>query len=235
LPLQSVDLEKIVNNISLVSIHIPKTAGTSFRAILQDQIGKRKVAKLDINNSGTVLLNNKILEKKRIHKRIEAIHGHFTFAEVQEKFAFRDDVQYITWLRNPVARVVSNYRFLNKIIANRLNELPDENLMARMGKTLVEFAAVQENQNVMHKYLKGASLEKFSFVGIQDQFESELTRLEDIMSWPRVSNRKHNVTGKSASSIDPETTAFIKSVNKEDVILFEQVLQLNQISKEDFK
>ncbi len=224
--------EKITNNIQLVSIHIPKTAGTTFRTIIQESFGKRKTAKVDIDSAGQINVNNKLFLKQHLNSKIVAIHGHFTYADVHRKFNLDSDVSFVTWLRNPIERVISNYHFLNKIIADRLKELPQEKLMERMGKSLIQFAELEANQNVMSKFLSGANLEQFTFVGIQDHFETELERLHLQLNWKKIDNRKHNVTGKKATKVDEETLAFIKTVNAKDVALYEKAK--NQMANAPF-
>ena len=43
--------EKIKNKVELVSLHIPKTCGTSFRNTLKAVYGIKSVKRLDINNN----------------------------------------------------------------------------------------------------------------------------------------------------------------------------------------
>jgi hypothetical protein len=219
--------EKIKNNISLVSIHIPKTAGTSFRTILKSEFGRRSVARFDIYPSGKIVLDDKTFKKDTLNKKIEVIHGHYTYESINKTLALSENVNFITWLRDPVERVISNYYFLNKIIAARLNESPEENLMNRMGKTIQEFVLLDENQNVMSKFLKGADLKSFQFVGLQNNFESELKRLQNTMNWKTIQNIEHNVTGNMSKQVNPEIIELIKTNNKQDIELYELALTLN--------
>lgn len=220
-------MTKIKNNIELVSLHIPKTAGTSFRNILKEQFSNKSVVRLDIYDSGVIHLDEKNYTKTELKSHVKIIHGHFKYPDLIQKFDISEDVPFITWLRDPVARVVSNYYFLLKIIADRLKEKPEENLLNRVAKSLKEFAAQEETQNVMSKFLVGLELEQFKFIGIQDSFESELERLVKTMGWEKVKNIKHNVTGKTTPPIDEETLEFIKKVNQKDIELFNRALELN--------
>ncbi len=221
-------MEKVRNNIQLVSIHIPKTAGTTFRSIFIDNVGKKNFAKVDIYSSGNISIDNKPFKKKHLSKKITAIHGHCSYKYLTRYFELNKGVEFMTWVRNPVERVISNYYFLNKIIAERLQEKEDENLMIRMGKTLEEFVNWEANQNVISKFLEGAPLGDFKFIGIQDDFENELYRLARIMNWRHIENRQHNVTGNKADNIGADTIELIKSVNARDVKLYESVLQNRQ-------
>jgi hypothetical protein len=226
---KSLSMEKIKNHINLVSIHIPKTAGTTFRSIFIDNVGVKNFAKVDIYSSGNIKVNDKLFDKNRLPKKITAIHGHCSYSYLEQYFELHKEVKFMTWLRDPVERVISNYYFLNKIIADRLQEEEDENLMIRMGKTLEEFVRWEANQNVMSKFLEGAPLHQFSFIGLQDDFENELARLARVMNWQNIENRKHNVTGQKTGNINPEIINLIKTVNQRDVELYKSVLQQRQL------
>lgn len=69
---------KISNQLELVSLHIPKTAGTSFRNILKDVYGASHVARLDIRRNTE--LNGKRLNSSKLKSGIDLHEG--TFGEV---------------------------------------------------------------------------------------------------------------------------------------------------------
>jgi hypothetical protein len=108
-----------------------------------------------------------------------------------------------------------------------MQEQEDENLMNRMVKSLEEFVSLEENQNVMTKFLEGAPLETFKFIGIQDDFENELTRLERTMGWKALENRMHNVTKNKENQLTQGVIELIKEVNQKDFELFEYAIALN--------
>lgn len=221
-------MDKIANNIELVSLHIPKTAGTSFRSILLENVSERNFAKVDIFNSGRIKVNDQYFSGNKLHRKVKAIHGHFPYRVLHDRFAIAPNAQLITWLRNPVERVLSNYYFLKSILQARINEQEDENLLERFGKTLEEFVSHPENQNVMSNFLEEAPLESFAFIGIQDEFETELVRLKNTMNWV-VANKEHNTTQNKRSKMDHslETIAFIEKHNQRDIELYNKVLKLN--------
>lgn len=217
---------KIKNNIDLVSLHIPKTAGTAFRLILSENINPKRFAKVDIFNSGRIKVNDVHFSEKKLNKKITVIHGHFSYLKLNDFFALKANVRYITWLRDPVERVLSNYYFLKGIIEARLNEQLDENLFNRMGKTLEEFVSMEENQNVMSKFLEGAPLENFEFIGIQDRFEEELKELQQVMGWELGGNSVHNKTDQKTKTHDKSLIELIKEKNIEDIRLYNRVMKL---------
>ncbi len=219
-------MKKIKNNIELVSLHIPKTAGTAFRLILTNNIDPKNFAKLDIFNSGRIKLNDEYFSGSKLSRKLTVIHGHFSYQRLHEFFEINTDTQFITWLREPVQRVLSNYFFLKSILEQRIAEQPDENLFRRMGKSLEEFVALEENQNVMSKFLDQAPIEQFKFIGIQDNFAEELPRLKQLMGWSYLDNQVHNETRQKNTDIDSGIIEQIKQANAQDVELYQRVLAL---------
>ena len=141
-------------------LHIPKTAGTSFRNILKGVYGSKGVARLDIRRN--IELNSKVLTGSKIKPGIKVIHGHFSYRRFNERFEIAEGTPVITWLREPAERVVSNYYYLDKILRKELNEeKKDLNILAKMEKTLLEYASTEANRNRMSKFLDGINLEEF--------------------------------------------------------------------------
>lgn len=222
---------KISNNIELVSLHIPKTAGTSFRSVFLDNVSERNFAKVDIFNSGRIKVNDTYFTGSKLHRKVKAIHGHFPYVVLLDRFEIQETTQFITWVRNPVERVLSNYYFLRSVIQQRINEQQDENLFERIGKSLQEFVLHPENQNVQSNFLQEAPLENFAFIGIQDKFESELDRLSNTMGW-KVKNNSHNITQnkRNRAEHDADIIALIEKLNSKDIDLYNRVVELNRKS-----
>lgn len=89
----------------LLFAHIPKTAGTAARALFEHRFDSEQLALLYDRPPGTPLAH--FLEVPQIARdRYEAVVGHFAFG--LHHFITRP-VRYITFLRDPVERVVSLY------------------------------------------------------------------------------------------------------------------------------
>jgi hypothetical protein len=219
-------MKKIRNNISLVSLHIPKTAGTSFRLVLKENVDPKHFAKLDIFPSGRIHTNDQYTNQRKFPENVRVIHGHFSYLMLCEYFELDPGTEFITWLRDPVQRVLSNYFFLKGVVADRLQEGPDENLFPRIGKTLLEFIACAENQNVMSKFLKGAQLHRFKFIGIQDHYAADLLDLKKMMSWSKGGSEVLNETSHKSLALDEDVLEEIRRVNVHDMALFQEAMEL---------
>jgi len=85
--------------------HIPKTAGTTLRHIVDQQFGPKNV--LTYYNQPSIQLLENIEAHLTIFPNYQAIIGHFKFG-VHQKLSSAST--YITFLRHPVARTISQYK-----------------------------------------------------------------------------------------------------------------------------
>ncbi len=92
--------------VEIISVHVPKTAGTTFKKVLQ-QIYTDQEIFFDYPHRGP--LHNKMLAKDSANVRV--IHGHFPANKYELKFP---KARKIIWLRNPIIRLISHY-FLEKL------------------------------------------------------------------------------------------------------------------------
>jgi hypothetical protein len=216
----------------LISIHIPKTAGTSFRNILKSVYGDREVVRFDISMRGVVRLNEKPYAEKQLPSA-KVIHGHFSYEALKGRYGLPEGCPVITWLRDPVQRVASNYYYLESRLVDILQEEKhDLHILEKMQRTLPEFARAEINRNRMAKFLNGIDLRDLTFIGIQEQFETDLPLLAAKLKWPKVPEvLYHNVTSeKEVRQIPYDVAEEIRALNAEDVKLFEEAMVLRNLS-----
>jgi hypothetical protein len=210
--------------IDLVSIHIPKTAGRSFLAVLKSVYDTASVAHFDRKNYP--LGDRSPLEqfKSELTNDHRIVHGHFHYSEIKDKIV--SSTRVITWLRNPVERVISNYGFFKL----RVSQLPDdEELKRRKNETLIEYASLENSRNRMQKFTAGLDIEKFFFVGITETFAYDVRILGEMMNWPPVPVSRINDNAIFKSGLPPVTNkerALIEELNREDVELYTRVLKI---------
>lgn len=220
---------KISNKIELISIHIPKTAGTSFRNILKDTYGEDSVVRFDLVHKGkAIFVENKELSSKKLPSHIKIIHGHFYYSDLVEKLKIKKDIPVIVWLRNPVERVISNYNYFSKRLSEELDEKGKGlDILARMQKSLSEFARLEVNRNLISKFLDGILLEEMKFVGIQEYFDDDLEYFADLFGIDNIQALEQNITGKKYQ-VSNDTYQEIAALNELDMKLYKQALGLRQ-------
>src|SRR5690606_33266366 len=124
-------------NLELLSLHIPKTAGTSFRNILKSVYGEDAVVRLDINKNLLTRLNEELYESPAI-PNARVLHGHYFYKNIHKRVEIPEEVKIITWLRDPVKRVISNFYYLESILVDILKEEQNNlNILSKIQRTLI--------------------------------------------------------------------------------------------------
>ena len=223
---------KMREDVELVSLHIPKTAGTSFRHILYQVYGEKRVTRLDMPlQKGGLYINGLEVASQTLPVRTRVIHGHFTPATLFKAFPKVKEVPLITWVRDPVERVISNYYYLEKRLREELDEEGKNlDILSKMQRSLGEYASHEVNRNRMSKFIGSTPLERFDFIGVVERMESDLERLSQLLSWKDHSAVRHNTTG-TKRTVDPRVRERIRDLNLEDVRIYDEVLERNEKGK----
>jgi len=118
------------NNNMLIFLHILKTGGSTLQSILQKQYSEWILI-----NENEKVLNNEKTNKLLIEKNIEdvkCLFGHFPYGIHKQFFK---PYQYITFLRDPVDRVISLYYYIKNTkghsMYNSMQEVSFEEFVSR--------------------------------------------------------------------------------------------------------
>ncbi|MBU2649752.1 MAG: sulfotransferase family 2 domain-containing protein [Bacteroidetes bacterium] len=211
--------------IELISIHIAKTGGRSFYEILKNEYGD----KLDPRTRRIEYFPGRDFSKnllESIPPHVTVIHGHLFYEHVREIHR-RYDARIVTWLRDPVERVISNYFFLMRAI----REAPETHPQRRKAAyTLMEYAH-DSIPDKMSKYLRGIHLQELFFIGFQENYEQDLEQLTELLSWKKPLIKPRINTGPEGTEeedyptrrkdITGEMREQIREMNAGDVQLYE--------------
>jgi len=205
-------------NIELISIHIPKTAGTSFYNTLLDQYDEVAVRRVDIStHRGFQVDKEKRFDLKKIQSA-KVIHGHFSLAELKEYFDFSDEIPVITWLRNPTNRVISNYFYLKSMLEKQVDKTTFPGLFPRLCRSLIEFASIPGSGNKQARYLENMRIEDFRFIGKTEQFSEDIQKLAQVLNWDmeKLNVYHHNPTNSAKPVVTDEEKKLIAGMNQQD-------------------
>ncbi|MEG3925526.1 sulfotransferase family 2 domain-containing protein, partial [Microcoleus sp. T3_D1] len=208
-------LHKTQANVEIISVHVPKTGGTTFSQILIDVYGTEAIFMDYLNRPAS-----QIYKPSDLQPNIKAIHGHFHSDKYNGYFP---NAKRVIWLRNPVIRLISNYFYW------RSQEEGVPRNMDVLG--IVEFAEMVKNTAT--SFIGKNQLSDFDFVGIMEFFESDLEDLRKIMKWSEVTicsdksntcpNYKYQVQKILA---DNEIINKLAQSNSLDMELYQEALNL---------
>jgi hypothetical protein len=195
---------------------------------LQATYGKQSVTRLDIRPlRDEVYVNERPYRAQHLPSTAAVIHGHFSLSGLRRYFPVSGQVPLITWLRDPVARVVSHYHYLAQRLAAEINPSgPGHRVLRVMQRSLLEYAQLPINRNVMSSFLDGAQLEQFTFIGFVEDYNHDLARVGRILGWPASPEFRVNETSGARHVVDDEVARQIREYNKIDVDLYTRALAL---------
>lgn len=209
----------------IISCHIPKTAGTTFCKLLTARY--RDCLVLDYGDrvgwtgpQAEAWRSSRPLPDGIQADNVKIVHGHFYLSKYLHIFP---DAHVVAFVRNPVDRVISNYRYL-ACHAELNHPLVAE--FHRRSPTLLEWAEWSWARDLQSKILKGCSIEAMALLGITERFHESLERFDAVfrsnLAELDIGERHNHSTGSKDVSDDVRTT--IAALNPADSLLYQQAL-----------
>jgi len=220
---------------SVIFIHIPKTGGTTFRTIINQQYEPQSVFLFKRPPEKSLAEFKGLPEAKK--REIKFIQGHMRFG--LHEF-FPQPCTYITILRDPVDRVISLYYFILRNPENAVhNEVVSKNMSLKdwvssgittlvnnnQTRFLCTTEAVTEDGQCSSEMLESAKKniqEYFAVVGLMEKYDETLLLLKRNLRWKTPLYIKANVTkNRPLKEIIPkDTLKLIEKYNELDVELY---------------
>ncbi len=211
---------------TLIAVHVPKTAGTSFRQALETGFGdtlRLDYADRPLTHSPSVRRWSALGHGLRNAGRTlpeRCVYGHF----LPLKYRWVRHAEFAIWLRHPVERVISRYRHYLRDMA--AGDTAHAAYGLRPGLCLEEFARLPHYQNTVAEYLWGFSLSKFSFVGLTEHYAEDVQRFSQRYLDGRVLPVSHaNVSDAEGPAVSAALRSLIAECNARDMSLYDEALR----------
>jgi hypothetical protein len=225
---------------TLISLHLPKTAGASFGRALAKHFGDAFVRDYAGHSMGkpvyerhreALIASMKIAEEGLAG--IKCVHGHFLpvkylLLSSKQKFTF------VTWIRDPVERILSHYYYWQRSYDPE-KSAPRHREVVEEGWSVERFCLGPEFRNWYCQYLWGFPFEMFDFIGITEFYEEDLTYFSRTYLGAPLDMYRLKVGERRGKQyeIDPDFRRAIARHHDQDVQLYHRALQ-KRLAREGF-
>ncbi len=202
----------------IISVHIPKTGGVSFRNILRQHYGPGYV---QMYWEVITDCNGQVLD--RIPESARCVHGHFVASDMAARLP---GSPLITWVRDPVERVVSSYYYM-------LREPDWQNSVCRalheQKLGLLEYAQLPFARNEMARFIGTVPIRDFDFIGLMEDYVGSLIRFGQRYGAGGLTSRRDNANPERAAGATyplsaPERSRLLE-LNARDAEIYEQCVE----------
>lgn len=212
----------------LIYLHIPKTAGTSLAISLRERFGAAyRFDEWDRPFHGETPLERKALAvSKALELRpsdfegVACVHGHF-LAFKYSLLAEQMPCTFVTWLRNPIDRLMSQYYYWTEFYAENPSYGPPNRCIAE-NWSFERFCMWDEFQNLQSKLMWGMPLSSFDFVGLTEHYDQDFARFSHAYLGGEVKPLRLNVTRTKPGieSLDSGLRRDITQFHAQDMALY---------------
>ena len=224
----------------LISLHLPKTAGSSFRKSLENHFGNENVL---IDHKDFPLHSNyqkrelkallhffKLFLFRKRYGDLKCIHGHFLpFKYLPFRFFLKKDIFFLTWIRNPVDRLVSHYNYWIRAYNSRKSFGLHKRVVEEKW-SLEKFCLSKEMRDMYSQYLWKFPLKKFDFIGVTEFYDEDMEYLSKNVFKSEIPIYKKRA-GIRDSSYKLLTNDFKKKVERfhdKDMRLYKEALKIRK-------
>lgn len=218
--------------------HIPKTAGSSLADELALHLPPYRNLAVDYaeDTESTVDLMDRAVERFLAEDPASwrSASGHLLALHVARIARARPDVGFLTFLRHPVARIVSEYRYC------RTDQHPPWKAFIARYPTIEDFVDDPREANKMSLYLFGRGeitpreavarlFNRYAFIGLQERYPLSF-KLMSMMLWggsqPLARTRVTPARADNAVEITPALQARIRQRNALDLAIYDAVAEV---------
>jgi len=221
-----------------VFVHVPKTAGTSLRgevaAMLQPDVNIA-VDYTDTSRSFHDRMDDAVqmFLVEAATNDIRFASGHILARHVARIRAAKPDAKFVTFLRDPVARLVSDYRYQRSprhpVHADFIARVPDMDayleLRAERNKTAQHLVAADVLLGGDPAECVDYVMRSYAFIGVQEMYPISFRTLTTLIgqpAWPKL-RENVNADNDSERNVPPELVKRIREANPLDCAIYDAI------------
>jgi len=203
--------------LEVISVHFAKAAGTSLYGALLEHYGSS--LHVDGNHDPCNPSHN-VKEPVDITSETRAVHGHFR----ADRYAGIDGSRLITFLREPVDKLLSVYFFWKSLPPSGN---PDHDRFLNEKPSIIEYAR-QSAGIAFPAYFGDFDMRGFDFIGFYDRRREELFELSKLLGFQIDPDLRLNVTPLSDERIailgNSRLLKHLRLILQDDIEFYETVL-----------
>lgn len=183
----------------ILSLHVPKAAGNSFRELLRMEFGERLMPdygdwagfKVPEAIERCAIRTLKMRRRRdELLGKYDIIHGHFVTDKYLGLFPSED---FVAFFRNPYQQAVSHYYFL---LRNPQRDHLEEKMFHEAKMTLHDYLRWDAFRDHQMQYLGSVSIDDLAMVGLSEEFYKSVQLFNSIFGC--------NLRGNSFLNVNPD-------------------------------
>jgi hypothetical protein len=216
----------------ILSLHVPKAAGNSFRELLRPRFGSRLMLDYGdwagFNVPAAIERRNRRMQRMRslrdeLLEKFDVIHGHFVADKYSGLFPAE---KFVAFFREPYQQALSHYYFL---LRNPHREHPEERMFHEAKMTLHDYLAWDAFRDHQAQYLGSVPVDCFAMVGLSEEFYRSVHLFNSLFGCDLNGHSFLNVNPDhqgAAYPVDPEILKAVEKHREADFDLYRRAREI---------
>lgn len=230
-----------------IFVHVPKTAGTSLRGELAEMLPPDVNIVVDYTDTARSFHERMDEAVERFLEQagtggVRFASGHVLGRHVERMRARLPGARFVTFLRDPVRRLISDYRYQRSprhpVHEEFVARVPDLDAYLALESEWNKAAQHLIAPDVLHSRDPARCVEymmqTYDFIGVQEMYPISFRTLTTLVGKPAWPQLRENVNddGGAEQQVTPELVARIRAANPIDCALYDAVFPRWQAVRE---